>query len=68
MSGDNVNTPEYDFSGGQRGRFYAPKKITTTIRLGDDIVMYFKKKAAEEKTGCQTLINTALRRFIRELN
>ncbi len=76
MNGDNTNkpedvfevAPEYDFSGGQRGRFYTPQKVTTTIRLDDDIILYFKKKAAEEKTGYQTLINTALRRFIRELD
>ena len=60
--------PEYDFSQGERGRFYIPKKVTTTIRLDDDIILYFKKKASEEKVGYQTLINSALRRFIRELD
>ena len=57
MSGDNTNkpeevfevAPEYDFSGGQRGRFYIPKKITTTIRLDDDIIVYFKKKSGRGK-------------------
>ena len=56
-SKDNTNKPkdafevepEYDFSEGERGRFYTPKKITTTIRLDDDIILYFKKKASEEK-------------------
>jgi len=75
-SKDNTNKPkdafevepEYDFSEGERGRFYTPKKITTTIRLDDDIILYFKKKASEEKTGYQTLINSALRRYIRELS
>ena len=33
---------EYDFSEGIRGRFYTPKKTTTTIRLDDDIILYFK--------------------------
>ena len=76
MSKDNTNKPEdvfevepeYDFSGGERGRFYTPKKITTTIRLDDDIILFFKKKASEEKVGYQTLINSALRRYIRELS
>ncbi|MFP4180514.1 MAG: BrnA antitoxin family protein [Spirochaetaceae bacterium] len=74
MSKDNMENreeafemePEYDFSRGMRGRFYSPTKKTTTIRLDDDIILYFKKKAAEEKVGYQTLLNAALRRYIRE--
>jgi uncharacterized protein (DUF4415 family) len=74
MNEDNTNTsedvfemePEYDFSDGTRGRFYTPKKKTTTIRLDDDIILYFKKKAAEQKIGYQTLLNAALRRYIKE--
>ncbi|GAB1433114.1 hypothetical protein MASR2M29_17390 [Spirochaetota bacterium] len=56
---------EYDFSSGIRGRFYHPKKVSTSIRLDDDIILYFKKKAGEEKIGYQTLLNNALREFIR---
>ncbi len=55
---------EYDFSKGIRGRFYSPHKKSTTIRLDDDIILYFKKKASEEKVGYQTLMNSALREFI----
>lgn len=74
MSKDNMKNneeafemePEYDFSSGTRGRFYTPSKKTTTIRLDDDIILYFKKKAAEEKVGYQTLLNAALRHYIRE--
>jgi uncharacterized protein (DUF4415 family) len=58
--------PEYDFSKGIRGRFYHPKKVSTSIRLDDDVVLYFKKKANEEKTGYQTLMNKALREFINQ--
>ncbi|HDQ14993.1 MAG TPA: hypothetical protein ENN41_09305 [Sediminispirochaeta sp.] len=57
---------EYNFSKGTRGRFYTPKKRTTTIRLDDDIILYFKKKAAEKKVGYQTLLNAALRSYIKE--
>lgn len=57
---------EYDFSGGIRGRFYTPKKMTTTIRLDDDIVLYFKKMSSEQKQGYQTLINSALREYIQK--
>jgi uncharacterized protein (DUF4415 family) len=55
---------EYDFSKGVRGRFYSPKKKSTTIRLDNDVILYFKKKASEEKVGYQTLMNSALREFI----
>jgi len=55
---------EYDFSGGIRGRFYNPHKKPTTIRLDDDVILYFKKKAGEQKVGYQTLMNSALREYI----
>ena len=57
---------EYDFSRGIRGRFYRPTKKTTTIRLDDDIILYFKKKASEKKVGYQTLVNAALREFVKD--
>ena len=55
---------EYDFSKGIRGRFYSPHKRPTTIRLDDDIILYFKKLAGEKKIGYQTLMNSALREYI----
>jgi uncharacterized protein (DUF4415 family) len=55
---------EYDFTNGVRGRFYQPKKISTSLRLDDDVILFFKKKASEEKIGYQTLMNMALRQFI----
>jgi uncharacterized protein (DUF4415 family) len=57
---------EYDFSKGIRGRFYQPKKVSTSIRLDDDVILYFKKKAGEDKVGYQTLMNIALREFINQ--
>ncbi len=56
---------EYDFSGGVRGRFYKPKKVPTTLRLDDDIILFFKKKASEEKVPYQTLINAYLRKELK---
>lgn len=55
---------EYDFSKGIRGRFYLPKKVSTTLRLDDDILLYFKKLATEKKVGYQTLLNSALRDYV----
>lgn len=57
---------EYDFSNGIRGRFYTPKKKSTTIRLDDDIILYFKKIANGQKIGYQTLLNSALREYINQ--
>ncbi len=58
---------DYDFSDGVRGRFYKPKKIPTTLRLDNDIILYFKKKASEEKVPYQTLINALLRKELQNV-
>jgi len=57
---------EYDFSKGVRGRFYRPRKISTSMRLDNDILLYLKKIAGEKKIGYQTLINNILREFIKK--
>jgi len=57
---------EYDFSKGIRGRFYRPKKVSTSMRLDNDILLYLKKIASEKKIGYQTLINTILRNYIKK--
>ena len=57
---------EYDFSKGIRGRFYRPKKVSTSMRLDNDIILYLKKIANEKKMGYQTLINTILRDYIKK--
>jgi len=57
----------YDFSGGVRGRFYEPKKIPVSLRLDNDIVLYFKKLASEQKVPYQTLINSILRKKLQEV-
>lgn len=62
---DYIMKEEYDFTNGVRGRFYKPTKKSTTIRLDDDIILFFKKMATEEKTGYQTLLNSALREYIK---
>jgi len=54
----------YDFSDGIRGRFYKPKKIPTTIRLDNDILIFLKKKASEQKIAYQTIINNLLRDYM----
>ena len=44
---------EYDFSDGVRGRFYEPKKIPTSMRLDNDILIFLKKQASEKKIAYQ---------------
>ena len=39
---------------------------STTIRLDDDLILYFKKKASEKKIGYQTLVNAALREYVHD--
>jgi predicted DNA binding CopG/RHH family protein len=58
--------PEYDFSNGIRGRFFHPKKKSTTIRLDEDLILFFKKKASEKKIGYQSLVHAALREYVHD--
>lgn len=58
--------PEYDFSKGVRGRFFRPRKKSTTIRLDEDLILFFKKRAGERKVGYQTLVNEALREYVHD--
>ncbi len=57
---------EYDFSKGIRGRFYHPRKESTTIRLDEDVILFFKKRASERKVEYQSLVNAALRDYVRD--
>jgi len=62
---DNFELEEnYDFTGGVRGRFYQPKKVPTSMRLDNDILLFLKKEANEKKIAYQTLINNLLREHI----
>ena len=54
----------YDFTDGIRGRFYKPKKIPTSMRLDNDILIFLKKQASEKKIAYQTLINNLLREYM----
>ncbi len=59
---------EYDFRKGKRGPVVAPAKGKTriTIRLDDDILAWFRNVVERAGEGnYQTLINEALRQYIR---
>lgn len=60
---------EYDFSKGRRGSVLrVPKgKTRITIRVDDDILEWFREQVDDAGGGnYQTLINEALRTFLRE--
>jgi predicted DNA binding CopG/RHH family protein len=57
---------EVDFRGGIRGRFYRPKKIPTTMRLDNDLLIFLKKRASELKIPYQTLVNSLLREYMQK--
>ena len=59
---------EYDFTDGVRGRFYESKKIPVSLRLDNDIVLFFKKLASEKKVPYQTLINALLRKELQSVS
>lgn len=55
---------EYDFSKGERGRFFRGKKVQKTLRLDEDILEHFKKLSSQSGIPYQTLINLTLRKFV----
>jgi uncharacterized protein (DUF4415 family) len=60
---------EYDFSKGRRGPVLKPLpgKIRVTIRLDNDVLEWFRQRVDDAGGGnYQTLINQALRSFIRQ--
>ena len=65
----NVMKKEYDFSKGRRGAVLRvpPGKTRVTIRLDDDILDWFRLQVDDAGGGnYQTLINEALRSFMRQ--
>jgi predicted DNA binding CopG/RHH family protein len=64
MLDDFTLSDNYDFSDGIRGRFYQPKKVTTTIQLDNDILLFLKEQASEKHMDYQTLLNVLLRDYM----
>ena len=58
---------EYDFSGGRRGAIdpIPPGKTRITIRLDNDVLVWFRSQVEEAGGGnYQSLINAALREHV----
>jgi uncharacterized protein (DUF4415 family) len=54
---------EYDFSNGERGKFFRKNKIQKTIRIDADVLDFFMTMSADVEIPYQTLINLTLRKF-----
>ena len=53
---------EYDFSKGERGKFYRPNaKLNLPIYLDDDVAEFIQKYARRKKVDTQTAANEILR-------
>lgn len=52
---------EYDFSAGERGKFFRENKVQKTLRLDADILQYFQTLSSRKHIPYQTLINNTLR-------
>lgn len=56
---------EYDFSEGERGKFYRPEaKLNLPVYLDDDILTYLNERAASKGVEVNALINEMLRKDI----
>ena len=56
---------EYDFSEGERGKFYRPgAKLNLPVYLDDDILTYLNERAASKGVEVNALINEMLRKDI----
>ena len=56
---------EYDFSQGQRGKFYHPEAtISLPVYLDEDVESWFAEKAKAKGVAVQQLVNELLRKDI----
>lgn len=54
---------EYDFSKGERGKFYHPEvRLNLPIYLDADIAEFLEMYAKQKQTDVQTVVNEILRR------
>ncbi len=57
---------EYDFSNGERGKFFHVAESQRMVPLDADIVRYFQRRARSEKKAYYALINETLRRTMND--
>lgn len=56
---------EYDFSGGERGKFYhADAELDIPVYLDPDVAVFIQKVAAQKGIDVETLVNDWIRKDI----
>ncbi len=56
---------EYDFSKGERGRFFHPEaRLNVPVYLDQDVESWFAEKAKSQGVELQSLVNKLLRKDI----
>ena len=64
LRGTNMN-PEYDFSKGERGKFFRPNaELRSPIHLNADVQTYLAERAAQKGVPLREMVNTLLKREI----
>ena len=54
---------EYDFSGGERGKFYhADAELDIPVYLDPDVAVFVRKVAAKKGVDVETIVNDWLRK------
>ena len=57
--------PEYDFSKGERGKFFRPNaEVRLPIYLSADVQAYFAERAAQKGVPLSEMVNTLLKQEI----
>jgi hypothetical protein len=55
--------PEYDFSGGERGKFYhADAQLDIPIYLDPDVAVFVQRVAAKKGVDVETIVNDWIRK------
>jgi hypothetical protein len=57
---------EYDFKGGERGKFYRPDATLCIVRLEPEVVAFYQARAQHEQRDYVELINQDLRQAMNE--
>ncbi len=57
---------EYDFSKGERGKFYRPDaELNIPVYLDEDVAAFLRTLAAQKGTDVESIVNDWLRQSIR---
>ena len=66
--GNNDMKKEYDFSKGERGKFYHPEaQLNLPVYLEPDVAEFIQRHSTEKNKDIQTIVNQWLRKNIEVL-